>query len=202
MRLILIRHGETLWNEHHKFQGISDIELSSQGMSQAKHLAESLKEEALAKIYTSPLIRARQTAEQIARYHCCPVVVVEELKELNQGRLEGLTGEDLRRDFQDFLKNWIEHPESAQLPEGESLEDLQRRAWAAIVRMIEEHSNDTVAAVAHSFVNLTILCRVLEIPLQKFRKLRQDATAKNFIEFTEKGIIVRGLNDTCHLSRI
>jgi len=202
MRLILIRHGETLWNEHHKFQGISDIELSPKGMSQAKHLAESLKEESLAKIYTSPLIRARQTAEQIALFHCCPVVVVEELKELNQGRLEGLTVEDLRRDFKEFLKDWTEHPEAAQLPEGESLEDLQRRAWTAVVRMIAEHTQDTVAAVAHSFVNLTILCRVLEIPLQQFRKLRQDATAKNLIEFTEKGIILRGLNDTCHLSRI
>jgi broad specificity phosphatase PhoE len=202
MRLILIRHGETLWNEQHKFQGISDIELSRKGMSQAKKLAESLKEEAIAKIYTSPLIRARQTAEQIARYHDCQVIIVEDLKELNQGRLEGLTVEELHRDFPDFFKNWIHNTESAQLPEGESLGELQNRAWAAILRMKEEHPKDTVAAVAHSFVNLTILCRILEIPLQQFRKLRQEATAKSLIEFTEKGTILRGLNDTCHLSRI
>jgi len=201
MRLILIRHGETLWNEHHKFQGISDIELSPKGMSQAKKLAESLKEEALSKIYTSPLIRARQTAEQIARYHDCQVIVVEDLKELNQGRLEGLTAEEMRRDFPDFLRNWVQNPERAQLPQGESLGEVQRRAWAAILRMKEEHSKDTVAAVAHSFVNLMILCRILEIPLQQFRKLRQEATAKNFIEFTEKGTILRGLNDTCHLAK-
>ena len=201
MRLILIRHGETLWNEHHKFQGISDIELSPKGMSQAKKLAESLKEEALAKIYTSPLIRARQTAEQIARYHDCQVKVVEDLRELNQGRLEGLTVEDLHRDFPDFLRNWVQNAESAHLPQGESLGEVQIRAWAAILRMKEEHSKETVAAVAHSFVNLMILCRILEIPLQQFRKLRQEATAKNFIEFTEKGTILRGLNDTCHLSK-
>ncbi len=200
VRLILIRHGETLWNEHHRFQGISDIALSPKGMSQAKKLAESLKEEALAKIYTSPLIRARQTAEQIARYHNCQVIIVQDLKELNQGRLEGLTAEDLRKDYPEFLRNWIENPESARLPEGESLGELQRRAWAAILRIKEECCEETVAAVAHSFVNLTILCRILGLPLQQFRKLRQEAAAKNFIEFTEKGTILRGLNDTCHLS--
>ena len=200
VRLILIRHGETLWNEHHRFQGISDIELSPKGMSQAKKLAESLKEEAIVKIYTSPLIRARQTAEQIARYHDCQVIVVQDLKEINQGRLEGLTAEDLRKDYPDFLRNWIQNPESAQLPDGESLGEVQRRAWAAILRIREENSKETVAAVAHSFVNLTILCQILEIPLQQFRKLRQEAGAKNLIEFTEKGAILRGLNDTCHLS--
>ncbi len=200
LRLILIRHGETLWNQHHRFQGFSDIELSPKGMSQAKKLAESLKEEVIVKIYTSPLIRARQTAEEIARYHDCQVIVVQDLKELNQGRLEGLTAEDLRKDYPDFLRNWIQNPESAQLPEGESLGELQRRAWAAILRIKEENFKETVAAVAHSFVNLTILCQILEIPLQRFRKLRQEAAAKNIIEFTDKGAILRGLNDTCHLS--
>jgi broad specificity phosphatase PhoE len=201
MRLILIRHGETLWNENHKFQGISDIELSPRGVSQAKKLAESLRSQPIVKIYSSPLIRARQTAEEIARYHDCQVIVVRDLRELNQGRLEGLTVGDLHRDFPDFLKNWIENPEFARLPDGESLEEVQCRAWAVIMRMTEEHSEETVAVVAHSFVNLTILCRILEMPLKHFRKMRQEAAAINFIEFTEKGAILRGLNDTCHLSR-
>ena len=136
MRLILIRHGETLWNEAHKFQGFSDIALSSKGRSQAQSLAESLKEETLAAIYTSPLIRARLTAEQIARYHDCPVVIDEGLKELNQGQLEGLTAEDLKRSYPEFLKNWIQEPESTPLPQGESLGDLQRRAWDSIGRIV------------------------------------------------------------------
>ncbi|MBM4330455.1 MAG: histidine phosphatase family protein [Deltaproteobacteria bacterium] len=202
MRLILIRHGETLWNESRKFQGFSDIELSPKGMSQAKHLAEFLKQATLAKIYTSPLIRARQTAEQIARYHCCPISIVEELKELNQGRLEGLTAEDLRNNYPDFLRKWIEHPESARLPEGESLCELQLRAWAAVERMIREHPEDTVAAVAHSFVNLTILCRALGIPLDHFRRLGQDTAAINIIECSAKMVFLRCLNDTCHLKEL
>src|SRR5512144_1584010 len=103
MRLILVRHGETLWNETKRFQGISDIELSSKGRAQACSLSRSLNKEPVAAIYTSPLIRARQTAACIARHHACPVVVVEGLKEINQGKLEGLTGEEVRRDYPDFM---------------------------------------------------------------------------------------------------
>ncbi len=200
MRLILVRHGETYWNETHKFQGISDIELSSKGLSQAQSLAESLKGETLVAIYTSPLIRARQTAEQIARYHPCPMITDEGLKELNQGQLEGLTGEDLRRKFPGFLEKWIQDPERIPLPQGESLGDLQRRAWASIERITGEYPEGTVVVVAHSFVNLTILCRVLEIPLHHFRRFRQDATGKNVIEFSERGAVLYCLNDTCHLA--
>jgi broad specificity phosphatase PhoE len=199
MRLVLIRHGETRWNETHKFQGVSDIELSPKGKSQAQSLAESLKGETLVAIYTSPLIRARQTAEQIARYHACPVIIDEGLKELNQGQLEGLTGEDLRRGYPGFLKKWLQDPERTSLPQGESLGDLQRRAWASIERIMGEYPEGTVVVVAHSFVNLTILCRVLEIPLRHFRHFRQDATGKNIIEFSERGAVLHCLNDTCHL---
>ncbi len=199
MRLILIRHGETLWNETKRFQGISDIELSSKGRGQACALARSLKKEPLAMIYTSPLIRARQTADCIARHHACPVVVVDGLKELNQGQLEGLTGEDLRRDYPGFLPQWLMDPEETVLPGGESLGLLQRRAWAVIEDLAQKHQGETVAAIAHSFVILAILCRALEIPLRAFRRFRQDPTAKNILEFHEKGITLRCLNDTCHL---
>ena len=200
MRLILVRHGETSWNETHKFQGFSDIELSSKGKSQAQSLAESLKGQALEAIYTSPLIRAQQTAEQIARYHDCPVILDEGLKELNQGQLEGLTGEDLRKGYPEFLRKWIQEPESTHLPKGESLGELQRRAWPVIEQIVRKYPEGTVVVVGHSFVNLTILCRVLEVPLNYFRRFRQDPTGKNVIEFSERGAVIRCLNDTGHLA--
>jgi len=199
-RLILIRHGETEWNETRRFQGISDIPLSPKGMDQALALARSLEKERLAAIYTSPLIRARQTAACLARHHSCPLVVIEDLKELNQGRLEGLTGEDLRRDFPGFISKWMAEPGETVLPGGESLGDLQRRAWIRIEDLLQKHPEETVAVVAHSFVILTVLCRALELPLQAFRRFRQDPTAKSILEFSERGASLRCLNDTCHLN--
>jgi broad specificity phosphatase PhoE len=202
MRLILIRHGETRWNETKRFQGISDIELSAKGQTQARSLAQSLRNEPLTAIYTSPLIRARQTAECIAQYHSCPLLVDEGLKELNQGQLEGLTGEELRRDFPEFFPQWMKEPGTTILPGGESLGELQNRAWAVLEKLIQKHPQETIAVVAHSFVILTILCQVLELPLQAFRRFRQDPTAKNVLEFTERGMTLRCLNDTCHLNEM
>lgn len=202
MRLILIRHGETTWNAIHRFQGFADIELSPRGRSQASSLAQSLKNEALAAIYSSPLIRARETAAEIAKYHPCPVVIEEGLKELNQGLLEGLTAEELRRDYPGFLEDWRRAPAKVRLPGGETLAELQERAWSAVQGILGRHPAGSVAAVAHSFVNLAILCRVLEIPLDHFRLLRQEASAKNIIEFSERGPVLRCLNDTCHLASV
>jgi broad specificity phosphatase PhoE len=199
MRLVLIRHGETLWNAIHKFQGISDIELSPKGITQARSLAASLKSEGFSAIYSSPLKRARQTAEIIAEYHECPLTIEEGLKEINLGQLEGLTGEDLRRDFPDFFKNWMQDPGRVPMPQGESLKEVQERAWSAIEKMARKNAGVTVLAVAHSFVNLTIISRILELPFNQLRRLRQDATAKNVIEFSERGAVVHCLNDTCHM---
>jgi broad specificity phosphatase PhoE len=125
---------------------------------------------------------------------------MEDLKELNQGQLEGLTGEDLRRDFSDFLSQWLKEPGETGLPGGESLGELQRRVWAAIQEVIRSHPEEKVAVVAHSFVILTILCRALDLPLKAFRRFRLDPTAKNIIEFSERGPTLRCLNDTCHLN--
>jgi broad specificity phosphatase PhoE len=199
MRLILVRHGETLWNAIHRFQGFSDIELSPNGISQAESLALALQGEPLSAIYCSPLTRARRTAEIVARFHTCETSVEEGLKELNQGRLEGLTGEEMRRDFPEFLEKWLKDPGSVSLPGGECLDELQKRAWQVIDKITGRHLGETVLAVAHSFVNIVIVCRVLGIPLTQFRRLRQDATGKNIIEFTRGGAILRCLNDTCHI---
>lgn len=199
MRLFLIRHGETWWNEINKFQGASDIELSSQGWRQAQKLAISLKDEPIAEIYTSPLKRAQQTAAEVAKYHYCPITVLDELRELNQGQLEGLTREEFKEQYSNFLREWLKNPADLKLPGGESLRDLQQRAWAAVERIREEHASTTVVAVAHNFVNIVILCQVLGISLNNFWCLRQDLTAKNLIEISGKGAFVHLLNDTCHL---
>ncbi len=199
MRLFLIRHGDTYWNEMHKFQGISDVELSPHGLRQVQKLAFSLKDEGIAKIYTSPLKRARQTAGAVAQYHDCSVTVVDELRELNLGDWEGLTGEEFKRKYPNFLKEWLKNPAALKIPKGESLKDLQQRAWQAIRRIKEENDSGTVVAVAHNFVNLVILCQILGISLNNFRCLKQDPTAKNLIEISGEGAFVHLINDTCHL---
>lgn len=201
MRLILVRHGQTVWNESGRFQGFSDVALSAEGERQAQSLAKSLKGFDLAAIYTSPLTRARETAGIVARYHNCEVTVEEGLKELNQGELEGLTAQDLSDKFPEFFEKWILQPGMTHLPKGESLKDLQDRAWASVEGILKRHSGGNVVIVAHSFVNRVILCRILTLSLDDFRCIRQDAAAVNIIEFTGRGPVLTRLNDTCHLRR-
>ena len=199
MRFILIRHGETKWNEMRRFQGLSDIELSPKGKRQAENLAESMRWEKIQALYTSPLLRARKTAEEIACFHNCSVAIDDRLKELNLGKLEGLDSTELKKRYPDFLKHWVTRPDSVSLPGGESLGDVQKRAWAFMTEICRKYAEGTVVAVAHSFVNQTILCRILEIPLDYFRRIRQDATAKNIIDFSHGRSTLDCLNDTCHL---
>jgi broad specificity phosphatase PhoE len=201
LKLILVRHGQTVWNESGRFQGISDIALSAEGRQQALSLAKSLKDISLAEIYTSPLTRARETAGIVSQYQHCEVRVEEGLKELNQGELEGLTAQDLRDKYPAFFEKWTQEPSLIRLPQGESLKDLQDRAWASVGRILKRHSEGNVMLVAHSFVNRVILCRVLSMSLNDFRCMRQDAGATNILEFTGRGVVLTRLNDTCHLRR-
>lgn len=199
MRLILIRHGETSWNECRRFQGVSDIELSPKGEWQARRLAVALRGENIAAIFSSPLARARQTAEVIRRSHDCPLRTDERLKELNLGDLEGLTLEEVREKFPEFLGKWGTDPEGTRLPNGETLKEVDQRTASCLEMLCRQYPEETLAAIAHSFVNQTIICRALQLPLNHFRRIRQDATGVSMIEFLPRIVIVHRLNDTCHL---
>jgi len=96
LKLILIRHGETYWNEERRIQGgDSDIELNNTGLNQAKKLAAFLKNEPITAILSSPLQRATATAEVIASHHQLSVKVDQGLRELRVGELEGMSVSNL-----------------------------------------------------------------------------------------------------------
>src|SRR4030042_2749358 len=107
MQLILIRHGETLWNKEGRVQGTSDIELSDEGIRQARLLALSLKKHDIEAIHASSLKRAMQTAQIINEFHALEIQSHRELIEMDQGDFEGLSFKELMDDKKDFLKKWI-----------------------------------------------------------------------------------------------
>jgi broad specificity phosphatase PhoE len=199
MRLILVRHCESQWNEEGRIQGFSDPELNETGKEQAERVAQALRGEKINAVYSSPLKRAVETARAIAQKHQLEVKVDPALKEIDTGELEGLTLEELRRLYGDFLKEWKEGRGSLRMPGGESLEELQRRAWGAIQRIVQTHSDGAVVVVSHTFTNLIILCSALNMDLSSFRRFKQDVAAINILHFGERGAALLLLNDTCHL---
>lgn len=210
MRLILLRHGETEHNRGRLTLGRADVPLNARGLLQAQAVAASFGTRPSA-IYVSPLLRARQTAAAIESRTGVAAVVEEALIEMDVGEMEHLTGDELRERYPEFLRLWLSDPAQARMPGrdtvgdarisgGETLTEVQERAWGAIERMLAVHSGGTVAVVTHNFVILTLMCRALGLPLAGFRKLRHGVAARSVVDISDDGECrVLQMNDVAHL---
>jgi phosphoserine phosphatase len=197
LKLILVRHGETLLNRENRVQGITDTELSDYGRRQADKLAESLKGEKIERIVSSPLRRAYETAMAISKFHGAVIEADRDLQEINHGDFENLTIRELKEKHISVLRQWENDPASVVMPNGESLHDVQRRAWRAISGITETAKNAVV--VTHNMTIRTIICKIQNTDMMHIRGMRVDLASKTFVEFNfGKGAIVI-LNDTSHL---
>ncbi len=199
MKLILVRHGETQWNRENRVVGFADIGLNDEGQKQVKRLALALKEEQVEAIYSSPLSRAWETAQEIARFHHGEVKADDAFKEMDAGELDGLTYEEMRERYGEFIKQWFRDPASLTMPGGESLARVQERAWLAVERIREKHPDGAVMVVSHNFVILCIICKALGLDLSQFRRLRPHVASISILNFGRRGTSLMLFNDTCHL---
>lgn len=197
--LTLVRHGETQWNKEGRSQGFADLNLTDAGLEQARCLAESLMKAKLDWVYSSPLKRARQTAEIIAKPHQKEVILHDNLKELNHGDLEGLTYVQMSDRFPDILDEWRRNPARVNLPGGETMEELQQRAWNAVLEIVGRHKGQNILIVSHNLCILSILCRVLDLPLKRMHRLKQDVAARTVVHFFKTEPMLVALNDRSHL---
>lgn len=204
MRLVLVRHGETEHNREQITLGRADVPLTERGRAQASALASSFADGAAPRpvaIYSSPLARARDTAGAIADALQLEVLVDNGLIEMDVGEMEHLTGTELRERYPDFLATWLsgEAATDARMPGGETLREVQRRAWDAIERMRARHPEEMVVAVTHNFVILMAICRALELQPSHFRRVRQALAARTVLDVRENFATLLQLNDNAHL---
>jgi alpha-ribazole phosphatase len=177
-RLWLVRHGLTDWNTRQRFCGHRDIPLSAQGRVQALWLAQQLQKEMISTIYTSDLLRARETAEIIAHQRTPAVQIRVSLawREIDFGDWEGLTYAQIVEQFNDQL-GFFTDPEHYSPPNGESLVHLQQRIKAelsTIMRSGDLPTGGDVVIVSHGGSLRVLLCSALGIPLQRQWQLRLD----------------------------
>ena len=203
MRIYLVRHGETEWNRVRRFQGRSNLPLNKEGKKQVKALALALKNKPLTAIYTSPLIRALETARLIKVFHpSIPIFEEKGLIEMDLGDFDGIKAQDWAEQYPDFRKAWNENPASVKMPGGESLKEVQVRAKHTLERITRIYPPDTTLLInSHNFVNLTILCDLLEIPLRRFRELRQENAAYNVIRKKGDRLYAELVNERSHLKK-
>lgn len=199
MRLTLVRHGKTDWNETGRCQGISDVPLNSSGIEQAEKLAFSLRDERIDHIYSSNLVRAKVTAEKIAGYHSVDVDLRDDLREMDQGVLEGLYFSYIQEKYSHVLEHWRNDPETLQLPGGESLIGVQQRALDAIADIRRRFGSQNIVVVSHNMVIGTLLCSFTGSSLKKLRDYIVDEASKTVIEIYDDRFVIISLNDVDHL---
>lgn len=188
-----MRHGETRWNREGRIMGRNPVELSENGRAQveaAAVLARSLQPDL---IVTSPLVRARQTAEIIAA-SLGAIEIKEEpaIAEVSYGRWEGMTFNELIQDsyYAIYRESPVEHP----TPGGETIPDVQRRGVEAISRTVLNNPGRRIVFVSHGDIIRTILCYFLGLELKFFHRVRIDNAALSGIQISGNFAEVKFMN--------
>ncbi len=201
--ILLIRHGETRWNQEEIFRGQADIPLNDFGRRQAGALGEALFQWKLKdpQFFSSPLSRAYETACIAAAFYKQEKRIVKEeaFNDICFGKWEGKTLPQVRESYPELFALWEKEPEKVTFPGGESLDAIADRTEKAIYRLAFARPHKTKVIISHRAVNKTLLCRLLGLGSNAFWKLRQNTACINELNFTEAGFILVKLNDTCHL---
>ena len=176
MRLLLARHGQSVWNQSRKFQGAHDVGLSDLGRTQAEALGRAVQSGYRARVaYASPMRRALETAEIALAGTGIPLVPIPELRELSLGEWEGCTVDEIRaREGNPYLA-WVRSPLDCPPPGGEPLPDVCARVLRAITRIGANHRNgDDVLVIAHGGVISVYLCHLLGVSFNSLWRMRID----------------------------
>ena len=136
LRLLLIRHAQTVWNRDRRYQGWQDSPLSEVGRAQAEAVGRALSSEPLKAVYSSTLGRARETAEAIAAFHGLPVHADDAFREMAFGDWEGLAFDDCKAKDPDRYRLWADEPHRFVPPGGESLKDTVARTLPYFIQEI------------------------------------------------------------------
>ncbi len=198
--LILVSHGETVWDAERRFVGRANVPLSESGLAQAEALARYIqahwKPEA---VYCSPLQRARQTAETIA----APFRLHERshpgFLDIDFGAWQGLSEAEVARRWAEALRLWRTEPHRAPIPGGEMLETVRLRGRGALREVVQRHQAGTVVIVTHTTVARLLLLEALELGNDRFLYIGQDGGAVNLLTFDGEAFTLRRMNCLCPL---
>lgn len=148
-RVTLIRHGQTWWNADGRWQGQANVGLNPTGLEQATRVAEHLRGADINAIYSSDLIRARQTANAIADCLGLPVITDARLREIDVGEWQGLTNDEVLQWDAERLYAVRAGGYTARRPSGESMQDVANRALAFFEEVIAARPGQHLIFVSH-----------------------------------------------------
>lgn len=199
LKIILIRHGKSIANDTHTFEGLFDnTSLSKKGILQAKKLAKKLKDEDISAIYSSDLNRAIETANEIAKIKNLNIITDCRIREFNLGEFNGK--ENYLEKWRLFKKNKLDEgflEEDIRPNNGENFFDFEKKINSFLGDII--HHKGTILIVAHEGTNRILLNLIQGRTKKEFKDIKQKNTCTNTIEYINKKYRILEINNYDHL---
>jgi len=183
--IYLIRHGETDWNREQRYQGQQDIPLNSTGIKQAQLIAEKLNGHHFSALYSSDLMRAFQTAQEIAKKVELSITTHPALREINQGEWEGRFIKEVLATSGDEVRAVYQNPYTARKPGGESIAEVAERMYAYLDHLAEKHDQQTIIVVSHGLAIATVLCKDRKLPLEMAIRIIPENTGVEVVQWSK-----------------
>lgn len=196
----LVRHGRSVWNAAGRIQGQLDIELDEIGWQQAQRIADRLEREPIVAVYSSPLLRAKATADTIAVRFNLPVTPDARLMEYDFGVISGLTWAEVTEHHPELADRWLEDPWAVPVAGSEGRVNFAARVMSAMQDICAQHPAGHVAIVAHGGTFGVYLAAMLGLDLNRQHPFHFGNTSLSLVEMREGVFHIHGLNNTCHLS--
>ena len=195
-RALLIRHAEPDEAARGRCYGRLDVGLSVAGLESAAVLAERLRAIELVAVYTSPRLRAVETAAAICSARTLHPVRDDALRELDFGDLEGRTYEEIEREQPEFFRRWMTSPTEVRFPGGESYGELRARTSSALDALRAAHVGQTIAVVSHGGVVRAALASLLRLPDERAFALDLGYARISVVDWFDRTPVVRLMNST------
>jgi 2,3-bisphosphoglycerate-dependent phosphoglycerate mutase len=200
-RILAIRHGQTAWNADGRIQGHTDIGLDDTGQWQAERLAEALQGEALHALYSSDLLRARQTAQLLQRFSTESLRLDTGLRERSFGRLEGLSFAEIEERWPQEAARWRQRDPDFAPGGGETLKAFYARCVATAARLAAAHAGQTIVLVAHGGVLDMLYRAAAGLDLAAPRRWELGNASVNRLLYSPEGFSIVAWNERMHLEQ-
>jgi probable phosphoglycerate mutase len=198
--VVLIRHGETVWNREGRMQGFDDSPLTEKGVRQAEATAAALSAQRFDAVYASPQGRAKRTAEIIANPHDLHIEYRLELRERNLGVMQGLTLEEVRHRYPDVYAAFGDP--GYVIPNGESSEQRFSRGNRCLQELAGIHPGERIIVVTHGGIVDGVFRKIFALPLDRPRSYSLFNCAVNRIGVNDREWRLLTWGDVHHLSEI
>jgi broad specificity phosphatase PhoE len=198
--LLLARHGQTEWHAENRYAGTSEVALTAEGLRQADELAGFAEAVRPSAVFCSPQSRARRTAEPAAKALDVTPEIVEDLREVHFGLMEGRTRKELAATDPEAVARFLADPVAGAFPGSEPPAEAAARGAGALRGIAGRLPGETVLVVAHNTLLRLTLCHLLGIPLETYRTVlpRLDNAAVTEISIDGTRTALLRLNQPAH----